>query len=354
MERPSRLWYNGATTKGAKAMAFRIGLIGCGGIAKSAHGAMLARYAALRDGVELTACCDLRREAAEEMARQNGFAQVYDDPERLLCEVRPDAVLLAVPIERTAQVAQQVLAHRIPLLTEKPAGLTTAENDAITAAARVAGVPASVAHNRRHMPLVLALAQELAALRAKGLPPTSIQLDLTRVGRADPDFAMTAIHGIDLVRHLYRQDYEEVFFQYHEHPQSRPAGDIRMLARMTDGALAQLSFCPMGGAVTERVAAHVHDHTFLLELPVWGGSDVPGRLLHMVGDKLVRTLDGTTAADGDTSMGVTNGFFAEEAAFFDALREGRTPGDPVESARQSVEGASCISRRETHYRRANV
>ena len=333
-------------------MAFRIVLIGCGGIARQAHGAMLARYAARNTGVELAACCDVRREAAEAFAAEYGFSRTYNDFHRMIDEMKPDAVLLAVPIELTARLAQEVLSHRVPLLTEKPAGLTTAENDAIARAAKAAGVPASVAHNRRHMPLVQALVRELDTLRVQGLTPTTMQLDLCRVNRPDPDFAMTAIHGIDLVRHLMRCDYDEVHFLYCEHPQSRPAGDIQMLARMADGALAKLSFCPLAGNVTERLAVHLHDHSFYLDLPVWGGSDMPGRLLHMMGDKQISLLNGTTAAGGKTSLGVTNGFYAEDAAFFDAIRGDEAPGDPLEGSRQSVEVASCISRREALFKRS--
>ena len=46
---------------------------------------------------------------------------------------------------------------------------------------------------------------------------------MTRVDRRDPDFSVTAIHGIDAVRFLARSDYAHVRFRYQEHPTSGPA-----------------------------------------------------------------------------------------------------------------------------------
>ncbi len=318
-------------------MAFRICTIGCGNLAQERHGPAWARYAALHPGVELAACCDLDEAKAARMAERFGFSRHYVDMNTMLSAERPDAVCLVVPVGRTCEVACDILAGGYPLLTEKPPGLTVEETDRMAAAAEASGAPVMVAFNRRWNPLVRQLKERLG-----GEAVQHVGYEMTRVGRRDPDFSTTAIHGIDAVRFLAGSDYAEVRFRYREMPAAGPGVcTITMDCLMRSGATAQLAICPMAGASVERAALHAGESTFHLDVAMPGA---PGRLTHYRAGRV--ELEATA---GTEEAFVTEGFYGEDAAFFDALRAGRRPEGDLRDARQSVEVAQHIRERRAEY-----
>lgn len=131
-------------------MTFKICMIGCGLLANSHHGPAYVKYARDHASTELTACCDLIAQKAEDFSRRFGFQRWYTDPLRMLETEHPDAVCLVVPPAITCQLTCQILKMRFPLLVEKPPGLTVAETDQMIAAARASGTPNQVAFNRRY------------------------------------------------------------------------------------------------------------------------------------------------------------------------------------------------------------
>jgi hypothetical protein len=123
--------------------------------------------------------------------------------------------------------------------------------------------------------------------------------------------------------------------------------DIFVDAVMTTGATAHLAFCPVAGTVVERATAHAQGHTLFAHVPMWGGPDSPGRLQHFVDGKLAADLPGN--GDGD-ALHELGGFYAETAAFLDALKQGRPPAPSLAESRQSVEVAEHIRQRRSVYR----
>jgi myo-inositol 2-dehydrogenase/D-chiro-inositol 1-dehydrogenase len=323
-------------------MPFKICLTGCGHMAVNGHGPMLRKYASMRGDVELAGCCDVSMERAASFASSFGFKKAFADMSGMLDEIKPDAALLSVPVELTAKLSAETLARRIPLLTEKPPGATVEEGRAIAAAAKAAGVPASVAFNRRTMPLVLALIREIGAV---GEPIDNVYIEMRRVNRTEPDFSTTAIHDVDLARHICRSDYRKAGMVYRVHGAAAPAADIHVLAEMESGAIVSLSFPPMCGMATERVAVSLHGHTFFAELPVYGSPDAPGRIVHMEGNRAIATIAGERYEDEAEA----NGFLGEHVSFFDAVREGREPAHSVEDSLQSLEVAGCLGQRLAAY-----
>lgn len=324
-------------------MSFRICLIGCGGMAEAGHGPVLLNYASGNRYVEMSACCDISAERAQAFAARFGFVRYFTGIDAMLDAVQPHAALLAVPMELTAELAVKILCRGVPLLTEKPPGATVQQGRAIAAAAREAGVPVSAAFNRRSMPLVKALMDQIAQL---GGGIDSISIEMRRVCRDEPDFSMTAIHDIDLARHLAGSDYQDAAFLYHVHGQSVPAADTTMQACCESGALISLGFFPMAGVVSEQVTVRLPGHTLVAELPVYGSPDVPGRIIHYSGNKVCAVITG-----GDCDPAVANGFLDQAAGFFDAVRRGVTPPHSVEGSLQSLEVACCMSQRLAEYRK---
>jgi hypothetical protein len=118
---------------------------------------------------------------------------------------------------------------------------------------------------------------------------------------------------------------------------------------MKSGTTAQLSFCPVSGVTIERCAVNSEGHTFFLNLPVWEGLDVPGKLIHVENEKVVYETTGDVISDGD-EMFESNGFYGENAAFFDDIRAERKPIGDIRSGLQSVEIADCIRNRADEYK----
>lgn len=330
-------------------MGFKICTIGCGGMATRGHGPAYKKYIEKNPDVRLAACCDIDEVKAISFKNEFGFERHYTDFELMLeCE-KPDAVCLIVPVHLTAQMAVYIMEKGYPLLLEKPPGLNREETLKMAAVAKKNNVPNQVAFNRRFMPLVRRLKNALADQFSPD-EIQNIQCNFYRYNRYDADFSTTAIHGIDTVRFLAGAPYESVRFHYQEvGKDGKRATNIFMDCRFRSGATAQLSFCPTAGVVVERYTVNILDHTFFLDTPVWDGFDAPGRLVHINGKEKKLDISGSEVTETG-EMFETNGFYAENEAFFNDIRAGRKPVDDIMSSLQSVEIADSIRRRLSEYK----
>ena len=328
----------------------RFCVVGCGEHATGSHGPALARYAAEHPGFERTACCDLDPERVARYQDRFGFRRGYTDAAAMVEDERPDAALVAVLPHAICAVAASLLERGVPLLLEKPPGLTVEEVDRLVAAAERGGrgrpVPHQVGFNRRHVPLLREARRRLDAAGAV----QHVRYEMTRFERREPDFSTTAVHGLDAVRFLTGSDYAEARFRYQELPHLGPGvANMVVDALMASGATAQLAFHPVAGVIVERATAHAEGHTLSVELPVAGSSDIPGRLRHVARGEVVAEVAGP--ADGpDAEPFALAGFHAQYEAFFDALAAGRLPSPGLRDSRQSVALAEALRRRESGYR----
>ena len=325
-------------------MSLKICVIGCGGHGSAVHGPSYERYARETPDTELSACCDLDGARAEAFRQRFGFKRAYTDMDEMLRKERPDAVCVLVPPQAICETALRVMKKGFAVQMEKPPGLCRAETEQLIAAARETGVINQVAFNRRFMPLMRALRERLAGQQGV----QNLFYEMYRVNRREPTFETTAIHGIDAASFLMGRAYREVFLTYQPLPgMGEGVVNILMECRFGDGAMGTLHFCPCTGAVLERITVTAAGHTFFLRTPIWNGCDAPGELKHLQGGCEVERLDGS-ALSPDQSMYVTNGFYAENCAFFDAVRQGRPCGQDVASTLQSVILEEAIRNRMTH------
>ena len=244
------------------------------------HGPSVKRYAELHSDVELAACCDLDETKAANYKQKFGFLRHYTDMDLMLDTEKPQAVCLISPVKLTCGLTCKILAKGYPLILEKPPGLDSGETREMVRAAGLRNTPNQVAFNRRYMPLVRELKKLLD--EQKGLKGTmDIQFRMLRVGRKDPDFSTTAIHGIDVVRFLAGSDYRTANFRYQELEHlGNGVANIHMACEFKSGTFAQLDFLPVSGVVVERLEVNTENGTFYLNTPE--GFDTPGRLLHIV------------------------------------------------------------------------
>lgn len=329
-------------------MSFTICTVGCGHMAEHGHGPAWREYADRNPGVTLAACCDIDAARAVSFQEKFGFSRCYNDIDTMLEREEPDAVCLVVPAHMMMAMAIPLLEKGYPLLLEKPPGLNRDETVRLIKAAERGRTPNQVAFNRRYMPLAMKLQEVLQTYGASGIH--TIRYVIYRTGRTDEDFATTAIHGIDLVSYIAGSAYRHVHFRYQELPDiGNRVANIHVTGELVSGAVIQLSFCPVSGGSMERMEVSLCNHTFFLELPVWGSLDIPGRLLHCERNQGVIDMSGNLAAGAD-NLFVMNGFYEENRRFFDEIRAGQMPHGDIKSGLQAVEIADCIRNRKAEYR----
>jgi predicted dehydrogenase len=272
----------------------------------------------------------------------------------MLDDGKPDAVVLVVPETATPALAAAILERGLPMLIEKPPGRTGAEVDRLIAAADRGGrdghpVLHQVAFNRRFAPLVREMRRRLGLL--PGTPSIQhLHYEMTRVDRRDPDFSITAIHGIDAVRYLAASDFALVRFRYQEHSElGAGVANVFMDGVMASGTTAHLAFCPNAGVVVERAKAQADGHSLFLHVPMWNAFDSPGRLQHHDRGVCIADLRGDTVSDGPAAWEL-GGFYGEYEAFLGDLAAGRPPSPSLREARQSVVVAEHIRERRSEYR----
>lgn len=324
---------------------FKICLIGCGNMAYSGHGPSCRLYAERYPDTELTACCDLREERVALFQREFGFKRGYSDYHEMLNTEKPDAVLVLTPVHLTAEVSIDVLRMGYNVILEKPPGVSVEEAMAIHNCAVENGVHARVALNRRYMPLLRTLKEEIAAC---GQKPVFADCQFLRVGRTDADFCTTAIHAIDSVRYILEQDYSEARFDYQDYAykNDRQGTNFHIRALYEGGAVSNISFLTSSGCVVERIFVSCTDYAFFLEMPVWNGMDMPGRLVCATAGKAYKEIIGTL----DT-MYESSGFYGESECFFNEIRAGAAPYSDVAGSAQAVAIADAMRHREKEYRK---
>ena len=140
---------------------FRIGLVGAGRMGRT-H----LRALAGSDRVKVTAVAEMSAAARQAVAKQAVAKQavakdvhLYESTAEMLDHAALDGVLIAAPTDQHGAIIAEVAARGLPILCEKPCGLTAAE---ARASAR-AGVPLQVAYWRRFVPGLRQLHDRIAA-----------------------------------------------------------------------------------------------------------------------------------------------------------------------------------------------
>jgi myo-inositol 2-dehydrogenase / D-chiro-inositol 1-dehydrogenase len=135
---------------------FRLGLIGAGRMGRT-H----LRGLAGSERVAVTAIAEVS-EATRRTVPDVGAA-VYPGIAEMLDAETLDGVLIVGPTDRHLEVISEVADRGLPILCEKPCGLTVTQTLAAVALADLAGVPFQVAYWRRYVPSLQALRDQIAA-----------------------------------------------------------------------------------------------------------------------------------------------------------------------------------------------
>jgi predicted dehydrogenase len=189
-------------------------------------------------GVELVGVFDQRPERAEEVARQHD-CEAFPSAEAMLRRV--DALSIAVPTVEHRAAAESALAAGCHVLVEKPLAVTTAEADAMLAAAKRHGRTLQVGQVERFNPA-------LAAVRDKIVAPKFIEahrLAIFQPRSLDIDVVFDLmIHDVDIVLEIVGQA-----------PSSISGVGVAVLSASEDIANARLEF--PDGCVANLTASRV-------------------------------------------------------------------------------------------------
>jgi myo-inositol 2-dehydrogenase/D-chiro-inositol 1-dehydrogenase len=135
---------------------FRLGLIGAGRMGRT-H----LRALAGSQRVAVTAIAEVSEQTRSTVPAAG--APVYPGIAEMLDAETLDGVLIVVPTDRHLPVITEVAARGLPILCEKPCGLTVAQTKAAVATTQAAGLPFQVGYWRRYVPSLRALRERIAA-----------------------------------------------------------------------------------------------------------------------------------------------------------------------------------------------
>jgi myo-inositol 2-dehydrogenase / D-chiro-inositol 1-dehydrogenase len=150
-----------AVALSANRRRLRIGLAGCGGIARQYH------LRALRDhpGVDLVAAADPSPVARGAAAELGGF-DLHDDVAEMIGREDVDAVVVCAPTPAHAELAEAVAATDKHLYLEKPVGLDLVRAEAVRGALEARSATTAVGFNFRLNPAFVELRRRIEAGRA--------------------------------------------------------------------------------------------------------------------------------------------------------------------------------------------
>lgn len=126
---------------------YRIGIVGCGGIANGKHMPSLSKL----DNVEMVAFCDIILERAEKAAAQYGTpeAKVYADYKEMLDAEQLDIVHVLTPNDAHAEISIAALEAGHHVMCEKPMAKTAADARRMVDAAQRTGKKLTIGYNNR-------------------------------------------------------------------------------------------------------------------------------------------------------------------------------------------------------------
>ena len=312
----------------------RIALAGCGEHSRASHASPLARFAATHPNeIKLVAACDLNRERASEFCRSFGFAEAYEDLDRMLEVEQPDACVSVMPVEKIGDVGSKLLERRIPCVIEKPLGTSLPAIEQLARVARETQTPHMVSVNRRFMPY---LNQARSWMQQHG-PLRYVRASQVRHRRSEPDFIWsTAIHVIDALRYI-AGDVEEFAVTF-----SRGTSEATWYVislRFENGASGQVEILPTAGMVEESYELFGDGY----RARVTAGSGTQ-RSLECWADG-ERVMEAHVAEEEPEDL--RNGSYQEVEEFVRALQTGKRPqpaiDDILPSARISFAIADRVS-----------
>ena len=312
----------------------RVTVIGAGAHAHSAHFPALAELG----DVERAAVCDIDEARAQGAAAKWGFGRAYTDYSEMLDREKPDAVFLIVLPQHVFPIAADILRRRIPLLTEKPPGLSAYQTGALAAIAEDAKALNFVAFNRRSTPT---LVEAKRRMEARG-PIDHFVITYSKFAgkRTRPYFdgivdilMVDAIHAVDMARWLGGEP-EAVSAVTRVSRRDQDAKYVALL-RFPGGRTGFLNCVWTSGKRTHEVQMHGNDACAFVEVE---------REMRFVREGGQAEVASAVELAGGSGNHYVAGFVAQARTFLDCVRKGQRPANDLSDAVRSMELAERLYR----------
>ena len=184
---------------------FRLGLIGAGRMGRT-------HLRALEGSTTVAVTAVVEPVASVRSAIAGSGRVVFEDVAQLLDAGAIDGVLISAPSDRHLAIVAQVAAAGLPILCEKPCGLSSAEIRAAEETVARHGVPFQAAYWRRYVPALQALRKRIgdgelgelhlfASFQWDGQPPAAAFR-----ARSGGIFVDMGVHEFDQIRWLSGQE----------------------------------------------------------------------------------------------------------------------------------------------------
>lgn len=297
--------------KGMAAVTIKIGIIGTGWFSNE-HANILANM----EDVSVSAFVGTSLPKAENMAQRYAGAKAYSELERMLDEMKPDAVYVCVPPFAHGEIEKQLIARNIPFLVEKPLSTSLDIPSNIADAVNKNKLITSVGYHYRYTDAVIR-AQELVQNRTIGMALGYWMGGMPLVDwwrkqeGSGGQFIEQTTHIVDMLRYVVGE-VDEVYAAYsnqvmHHKYDGVTVPDVGTVTmKLVNGAVATISntcILPAG----EKVGLTLYTEQGTLDIKP---------------DKLVTQGEGILTEYKNR----TNPYQRENEAFIHAVRTGDTSG----------------------------
>ena len=288
----------------------------------------LRTHATDRFDVRLHGIYSLERAESAVVADRYGFARVYDSLDALIADQEINAVAVAVSPEAAADVLEQVIALRVPIFSEKPPGISTAQARCLS---EIITVPNVLAFNRRFAPLnnvFKDIVDEMTHIYC-------IEGHFLRHNRLDETFMIgTGIHWINFITYLFG-DIVHVSVDRFPNPQNETWVRVAQVI-FAGGLKGMLKFFPCSGSQVERVEIHSNAQSAYLDGPL---GDNPGKIVIEAGiERRVIQPEALLTAPEIVRIGIV----AEYEAFFETVCHGAPSRSTFQNAVNAMRVAEAI------------
>ena len=312
----------------------KLGLVGLGHFNVAQHAPSLVKYASEVEAIELV-LCEPSSERLSAWRQRFGEYPAYESADAMLDTEELDAAYVTVPPAVACEVTEKFLRAGVPSFTEKPPGMTAEETQRLIDAA--GDLQHAVGFNRRFSPVLRKMKEIAASEDGEAL---FVGCEFTRVGRYDPDFTTTLIHGIDAVRAI-GGDLAELSVRKPMHDGEKPFRNYHIGGTFASGALLSLTALPVSGRAVERYTL-VNEHLTVAAHLAMPGMDEPGEVFVYRDRELAERHVECDLGMDEAPDCVRFGFFDQARQFLDAVQHGGVAGTSFRESLQSVEVAEFL------------
>ena len=317
----------------------RVGVIGCGGIAKQIHLPSLHDI----EECEIVAVCDLIEERAVTQAQRFSIPKTYVLFREMLAKEKLDAVFALVEPCSLFHVVNECLQKGLHVFMEKPPGITSFQARSLARAAKKADRILQVGFNRRHIPLVeqvlkiMREATTISQVEGRFMKQGSAAFDKGGLQSLESD----VIHAIDLVRYIAQSEpvaVATVAGQYNE-PFVNAWNSV---ARFENGVTGVIKSNYQFGGRIHDFEIHGPGASAFINLG-FGAQECEARILFGKGKAgysmsatgpapvKIQRIDGKELAGSDLYYKFY-GFYQEDVHFLQCVRDNKPPLNTIDEA----------------------